>query len=66
MNVPCSHAAHFESTTSRSYRDGWTQDIQRNYQRVAEVWLGDYKKYFYEIYPHLQVNVLRQELFLTM
>ena len=58
VNVPCSHAAHFESATSRSYRDSWTPDIHRNYQRVAEVWLGPYKKYFYQNYPQLQVRVL--------
>ena len=56
VNVPCSHAAHYESPTSRSYRDSWTEDIHHNYQRVAEVWLGPYKKYFYENFPHLKVG----------
>ena len=36
--------------------DSWTEDIHHNYQRVAEVWLGPYKKYFYENFPHLKVG----------
>ena len=71
MNVPCSHAAHYESPTSRSYRDSWTADIHHNYQRVAEVWLGPYKKYFYDNFPYLEVGYhsdknMRAEIYMTV
>ena len=65
VNVPCSHAAHYESPTSRSYRDSWTADIHHNYQRVAEVWLGPYKKYFYENFPHLEVGHRSENFYLA-
>ena len=55
VNVPCSHVAHLEFKGSRSYRDKWTALIDMNYKRVAEVWLDDYKKYFYNERPHLKV-----------
>ena len=47
VNVPCSHAAHFEAARYRDYRLAWGLSIVRNYRRVSDVWFGNYSRYFY-------------------
>jgi polypeptide N-acetylgalactosaminyltransferase len=45
--VPCSHVGHiFRAKSPYKWRDG-VNVIQKNTLRLAEVWLDDYKKYFY-------------------
>ena len=56
VNVPCSHAGHLEEHGHRDYRHGWQAMINRNYKRVAEVWLDDYRKYFYYYHSDIQVS----------
>lgn len=51
VNVPCSHVAHLESVGGRDYRNSWSEIIHTNYKRFAEVWMDDYKEYFYQHIP---------------
>ena len=50
---PCSRIGHVFKTHRpvSSVSNGMEGSIFRNSARVAEVWLGDYKKYFYKIHP---------------
>ena len=50
---PCSRIGHVFKTHRpvSSVTNGMEGSIFRNSARVAEVWLGDYKKYFYKIHP---------------
>ena len=46
---PCSHVAHVYRFVSPYKWDGKVEDIlKKNTMRLAEVWLDDYKKYYYE------------------
>ncbi|ELT88930.1 hypothetical protein CAPTEDRAFT_164644 [Capitella teleta] len=56
LNIPCSHAGHLEQAGHRDYRKNWVSMTHYNYKRVAEVWLDEYKKYFY--YYHPQVSAV--------
>ena len=47
-NVPCSHVGHiFRKRTPYKWRTG-VNVLKKNSIRLAEVWLDDYKKYYYE------------------
>ena len=46
--VPCSHVGHiFRKRSPYKWRSG-VNVLRRNSIRLAEVWLDDYKKYYYE------------------
>lgn len=46
--LPCSHVGHvFRSRSPYKWRPG-TNSLKRNSVRLAEVWLDDYKKIYYE------------------
>ncbi|XP_054162032.1 putative polypeptide N-acetylgalactosaminyltransferase 9 [Oppia nitens] len=46
--VPCSHVGHvFRSRSPYKWRSG-VNVLKRNSIRLAEVWLDDYKKYYYQ------------------
>lgn len=46
--VPCSHVGHiFRKRSPYKWRSG-VNVLRRNTVRLAEVWLDDYKKYYYE------------------
>lgn len=46
--VPCSHVGHiFRKRSPYKWRTG-VNVLRRNSVRLAEVWLDDYKKYYYE------------------
>lgn len=46
--IPCSRVGHvFKPSLPYSFYDRATEVIQRNLIRVVEVWMGDYKRYFY-------------------
>jgi polypeptide N-acetylgalactosaminyltransferase len=46
--VPCSHVGHiFRKRSPYKWRTG-VNVLRKNSIRLAEVWLDDYKKYYYE------------------
>lgn len=46
--VPCSHVGHiFRKRSPYKWRSG-VNVLKRNSIRLAEVWLDDYKKYYFE------------------
>jgi len=48
----CSHVGHvFRKATPYSFPGGTSQIINKNNRRLAEVWMDDYKKFFYIINP---------------
>ena len=55
---PCSHVSHVFRPRS-PYK--WGRDVgdilRRNAVRLAEVWLDEYKKYYYETIDYELVNV---------
>ena len=50
--VPCSRVGHV-FRYNQPYKFGGNF-LTRNSQRVAEVWLDDYKELFYYVQPHLR------------
>ncbi len=47
-HIPCSRVGHvFKKYLTFSFRDGYYTTVARNFVRIAEVWMDDYKKYFY-------------------
>jgi len=50
--LPCSHIGHVSrDTATYSRRTFW-----KNVKRVADVWLDDYKKFFYRRIPKVELN----------
>ena len=50
--VPCSHVGHiFRKRSPLKWRSG-VNVVRRNSIRLAEVWLDDYKKYYYDRIGH--------------
>ncbi|XP_006825192.1 polypeptide N-acetylgalactosaminyltransferase 13-like [Saccoglossus kowalevskii] len=50
--VTCSHVGHvFRKTTPYSFPGGTGAIINKNNRRLAEVWMDDYKTFFYKISP---------------
>ncbi|KPM09916.1 polypeptide N-acetylgalactosaminyltransferase 9-like protein [Sarcoptes scabiei] len=50
--VPCSHVGHvFRSRSPYKWRSG-VNVLKRNSIRLAEVWMDDYKKYYYDRIGH--------------
>merc|ERR1712131_380790 len=48
----CSHVGHvFRKATPYSFPGGTSQIINKNNRRLAEVWMDEYKKFFYIINP---------------
>ena len=45
--TPCSHVGHIFRSRS-PYKWPGKDSVKKNTVRLAEVWLDDYKKYFYE------------------
>ena len=46
---PCSHVSHvYRFGTPYSWDGNIASILKKNHVRVAEVWLDDYKKFYYE------------------
>ena len=46
---PCSHVAHvFRFVSPYNWGGDVTNILKKNHIRLAEVWLDDYKQYYYE------------------
>jgi polypeptide N-acetylgalactosaminyltransferase len=62
--VPCSHFGHMFRTDGRPFANPRPYDYMvRNYKRVIEVWMDDYKQYIYNRDPIWEVDtgpLLRQ------
>jgi polypeptide N-acetylgalactosaminyltransferase len=48
VDAPCSHVAHIYRKFNPFGAAGSGDFLTRNHKRVAEVWMDDYKKYFYK------------------
>ena len=63
LTVPCSRIGHL--FRALPYVDeAWQARWQKNLMRVADVWLGDYRRYFYlstRVYPARRVNFTAAE-----
>ncbi|EDV26795.1 uncharacterized protein TRIADDRAFT_22565 [Trichoplax adhaerens] len=52
--IPCSHVGHvFREVQPYDTSVSLHSIANKNYQRVAEVWMDDYKKFFYQRHPYL-------------
>lgn len=50
--ITCSHVGHvFRKATPYSFPGGTGQVINKNNRRLAEVWMDDFKDFFYVISP---------------
>ncbi|KAI5642081.1 ricin-type beta-trefoil lectin domain-containing protein [Phthorimaea operculella] len=55
--APCSHVGHvFRKTTPYSFPGGTGRVVNHNNARLAEVWLDDWKNFYYHINPGRVVN----------
>lgn len=61
----CSHVGHvFRKTTPYSFPGGTARIVNHNNARLAEVWLDQWKEFYYELnpgrgkYPHLIANLI--------
>uniref|UniRef100_A0A674NYV8 Polypeptide N-acetylgalactosaminyltransferase n=1 Tax=Takifugu rubripes TaxID=31033 RepID=A0A674NYV8_TAKRU len=56
--VTCSHVGHvFRKATPYSFPGGTGQVINKNNRRLAEVWMDDFKDFFYIISPGTEISV---------
>ncbi|XP_030376406.1 polypeptide N-acetylgalactosaminyltransferase 5-like [Scaptodrosophila lebanonensis] len=50
--LPCSHVGHvFRISTPHTFPGGLSKTLLRNAARVAEVWLDEWREFFYAMYP---------------
>ena len=55
--IPCSHVGHiFRKRSPYSWKSG-VNVVKKNSVRLAEVWMDDYKKYYYERFNNDLVNM---------
>jgi polypeptide N-acetylgalactosaminyltransferase len=57
-DIPCSRFGHVFRTGGKEFANPRTYDfLYRNYKRVAEVWMDDYKKYIYSRHPDVFAKI---------
>ena len=55
--VTCSRVGHvFRKTSPYSWPGGVARIINHNTQRIVEVWMDEYKDFFYKINPGIPLN----------
>ncbi|KFD59068.1 hypothetical protein M514_00231 [Trichuris suis] len=55
LDVPCSHVAHIYRCKYVPFGDPGIGDfLSRNYKRVAEVWMDEFKEYLYQRNPRMR------------
>ncbi|CDW58764.1 Glycos transf 2 and Ricin B lectin domain contain ing protein [Trichuris trichiura] len=55
LDVPCSHVAHIYRCKHIPFADPGIGDfLSRNYKRVAEVWMDEFKEYLYQRNPKMR------------
>ena len=47
MTIPCSRLGHVFRSVPYKWETDWMRIWQKNLMRVAEVWMDEYKSYFY-------------------
>ncbi len=53
--IPCSHVGHiFREKNPNTFPGGVGDTLAKNNLRLIEVWMDEYKKYYYERRPDLQ------------
>ncbi|EDV26244.1 uncharacterized protein TRIADDRAFT_22839 [Trichoplax adhaerens] len=53
--IPCSHVGHvFRKSQPYTFPKGAGETLNKNLQRVAEVWMDNYKDIFYNRFPNLR------------
>ena len=53
--IPCSHVGHiFREKNPNTFPGGVGDTLAKNNLRLIEVWMDDYKRYYYERRPDLQ------------
>lgn len=58
--ITCSHVGHvFRKATPYSFPGGTGQVINKNNRRLAEVWMDDFKDFFYIISPGTELRCHR-------
>lgn len=56
LEVPCSRAAHTFRTNQKTHQLDSIDVAARNFKRIAEVWLGDYKEVLYRSDPKFNLS----------
>lgn len=50
--APCSRVGHvFRKSTPYTFPGGTTEIVNHNNARLVEVWLDDWKEFYYSFYP---------------
>lgn len=49
--IPCSHVGHLYRASTYSFEGDKSEIIDKNNIRVAEVWMDEYKEFFYNVRP---------------
>ena len=63
--IPCSHVGHiFRKRSPYKWRGG-VNVVKKNSVRLAEVWMDEYKNYYYERFNHDLVSTLLRSIHLS-
>uniref|UniRef100_A0A2C9KIE7 Polypeptide N-acetylgalactosaminyltransferase n=1 Tax=Biomphalaria glabrata TaxID=6526 RepID=A0A2C9KIE7_BIOGL len=61
MHVPCSRIGHVPRSQPYSFPGGREQVEHFNYKRAISVWMGNYSRYVYSIFPDMKAFALTQD-----
>ena len=60
--APCSHVGHiFRKSTPYSFPGGTSRIVNHNNARLAEVWLDDWKEFYFSINPGVRLGGANRE-----